>query len=832
MNDLEQLDYTLENGSPILLLGSGFSLGATNAKGSLVCGKDLAKKLYDEFYIRRRHEIPDEQFMCAQNVKDDLKEICTLLSIENRRPQRNNFLTELFSDCTPASFHHLLNCYNWNKIFTLNIDDVVEKVYDKSDLVVWTGESSGSDSTNKTLLVKLHGCVNSKSQDYIFDDSEYTQFTQSQNCLLREFSDSKVKSDLICIGTEFQEYDLLQIMECYKMSGYKDDKKVFIVSPSIHNSKLLGKIQYDPNYFHIKMEAEKFLTHIKNDIVKKIDCREVLKQDAALFVSDYSNVKSSYVTELYTGGESRYEDFWKEYNFIHPRMLFYLKKIDQTNGNIMFSIYGKAYVGKTCFARGVLFELAKKNYISIEYMIFNEHKVHNLLDYLNTLPNGTKVAVLCENAAYHYDKIQYLLENTPANIDKCVIIAVDTISNYNRKKYSTTYSKSKTISFEITEHIDRPYAENIIDKLKSNSWITNIGKFADRNQDQYKFAIEVNDIIDLLYINSEGVNFEKHLSLVFGVSKNDDSFNYFTILSILSSMGISYVPLRVFKSLFPNDFNNIKFHRFLDTYSDWVSNDNKFLHLRCARLIKSALWNKTGKNALVNEDNLVDIIKNIVLQTVGQINEQTSNEWSELFQKVLHADTLLAERVLSLASAKNLFTCLENECKSISYYWIERGIIEEKGENYEEAHRCFMNAKKIRPNSYQTAHAIAKNNMEKGIYCRKHNSTPNAEAYYEEGLKSMIELVESKEFSKSYNYSVHSLVDLQLKYSQTFDVDLSHEQCLYMANLFNNADEKDEHMFSIAKSLKNYCNRNNYIEIVGIIQEFIHRAEQYKQDIM
>ena len=55
MNDLEQLDYTLENGSPILLLGSGFSLGATNAKGSLVCGKDLAKKLYDEFYIRRRH---------------------------------------------------------------------------------------------------------------------------------------------------------------------------------------------------------------------------------------------------------------------------------------------------------------------------------------------------------------------------------------------------------------------------------------------------------------------------------------------------------------------------------------------------------------------------------------------------------------------------------------------------------------------------------------------------------------------------------------------------------------------------------------------------------
>lgn len=53
-----------------------------------------------------------------------------------------------------------------------------------------------------------------------------------------------------------------------------------------------------------------------------------------------------------------------------------------------------------------------------------------------------------------------------------------------------------------------------------------------------------------------------------------------------------------------------------------------------------------------------------------------------------------------------------------------------------------------------------------------------------------------------------------------------------MANLFNNADEKDEHMFSIAKSLKNYCNRNNYIEIVGIIQEFIHRAEQYKQDIM
>lgn len=62
--------------------------------------------------------------------------------------------------------HFYLTEYKWNKIYTLNIDDLVEYVFRKRsiELKVWNNDHDdrGNDKS-RTTLEKLHGCVNNHS---------------------------------------------------------------------------------------------------------------------------------------------------------------------------------------------------------------------------------------------------------------------------------------------------------------------------------------------------------------------------------------------------------------------------------------------------------------------------------------------------------------------------------------------------------------------------------------------------------------------------------------------------------------------------------------------
>lgn len=181
-----KLKLSLEEKTPALLLGAGFSFGAVNDKGEeLPLGERLVEKLYDNMFVSNPpyKKIVDEDRSGAQIFKDrkDLKGLCGLLRDEKRVNERDDFLTDIFSGASIDETSKLFNItnYKWDKIFTLNIDCLLEYIFEKRNIPfkVWNRKNDDRrNSQGDTLIIKLHGCVKNSESGYVFDDKEYIDF--------------------------------------------------------------------------------------------------------------------------------------------------------------------------------------------------------------------------------------------------------------------------------------------------------------------------------------------------------------------------------------------------------------------------------------------------------------------------------------------------------------------------------------------------------------------------------------------------------------------------------------------------------------------------------
>lgn len=205
---IEKLKYSLEQKKPTLLLGAGFSLGAKSEKyGDVPSVGELVERLYEYCFVKYKlsKELQDD-IIYAKEYKEskNLKKLCSLLREEgaNRLELRDNYLHDVFANCSVEDddFHFYLTEYKWNKIYTLNVDDLVE---------------------------------------YVFDDSEYKAFMTLSNCFLKDFGNSVIEGDMVFVGTEFQEQDLWSIIERYKSDGFDiSGNNYFFITPSINDGVL------------------------------------------------------------------------------------------------------------------------------------------------------------------------------------------------------------------------------------------------------------------------------------------------------------------------------------------------------------------------------------------------------------------------------------------------------------------------------------------------------------------------------------------------------------------------------------------------------------------
>ena len=774
MEDNEKILYeSMRNNTPVLLLGAGYSLGSRNNDDKdLELASKLGEILYEHFFTSKKYKsITDEDIEAANQCKTDLKMICTLLKTLELKSERDDFLTRYFKGCKPKPenhYHEKFTRYKWNKIFTLNIDDLLENIYAMQDLkydVIDSGTADpGRDDAIRPKIIKLHGNVANPEFGYVFDSDEYTNFTAEQSPMLRLFGQYFSSNDVIILGSEFQENDLSIINALYQSAGSISAHNYFFVSPKIGDYNLKRKIDKTPNFYHLPWTTEIFIENISSNVVPYIADNHDLQELGVVFPGDSFRNNPEYLSEIYKGSIPRYEDFlstpsWDiEYPGLSTKIFSEIGK----GKDLIIPLYGNQYCGKTCQLMRLLVEAKKRGFLSFELKVCLPRNLYEVKGYLQTLPDNQKVAIACDWASSSYKILVDFIREKPSNVSQLVIFTADTKENHFGKRH---YLKEAGFNkeYKISEQLNYKYAENIFKKLDEHTRLgsyqsliptgTTAKDVINRTKIINKI-LEFNDIIDALYYAYKGEKFKDYYRRFVNTHCNDKYWKHICLLSMLDSIGLSKIPISFVDKLLPlcPDFC---FNTFVNTYDDFVQIERGYIHIRGSQIILK----------FINIDNALfeEALYQLVLQTINLFSENKKNEFSDIYEKSLRIKRIYSSGFLDINGMFSLLSRLEpTDASQYSYFWIQYGIAAQKKNQYDDANNHFLKAQTIR-NSYSVRHALALNQMEKGVYQQKHKNN-GAEEIFLQGQREMEELIITLNSPRTYRYSVHSYVNMLMQY--------------------------------------------------------------------
>ena len=192
-----------------LLLGAGTSMGSLGGNGQpLPSGPILRDKLVDEFNIPIRGATITLSRAYA--------------AAKRANPSRlNKLIVDWFTGCTP-DWQFRLGDFEWHRIWSLNIDDVMENVYQKRRERVtrfdWTSKFRDSSSAG-TQIIHLHGFAEEDNEpslansNLVFSTSEYVATLKDPRSWHTVFTDEFADRPFIVLGASLvEEFDLQQAL--------------------------------------------------------------------------------------------------------------------------------------------------------------------------------------------------------------------------------------------------------------------------------------------------------------------------------------------------------------------------------------------------------------------------------------------------------------------------------------------------------------------------------------------------------------------------------------------------------------------------------------------
>ena len=161
-----------------LLLGSGISMGATNlGDEKLRSAWELTRDLC------KRRNVPETS----------LSRVTKSLSPEIIKSE----ITDHYSLVEPSLAHTLMPKFLWHEIFTFNVDDGIQRAYEKAPRVLqslipknFPEVFSGNSSRTQVPLIHLHGCVRWPGAGYVFSINDYAQISAETNPWMVYLADS------------------------------------------------------------------------------------------------------------------------------------------------------------------------------------------------------------------------------------------------------------------------------------------------------------------------------------------------------------------------------------------------------------------------------------------------------------------------------------------------------------------------------------------------------------------------------------------------------------------------------------------------------------------
>lgn len=415
---LRQAIDTVDDGRSILVLGSGYSLGATNSLGE---NMPLASQL---------------AAMLAKEIDEDegtgLEEISGLYVELNGSEKLFEFLKKQFTCAAFSAEQKVIANVPWKRVYTTNYDDVFETSRDSA-------VQSPSRTTNPRALkeglscVHLNGFIRSVSPANFDDEIMLTDVQYLTNELRESPWASMLRSEfhsarnIFFIGYSLYDFDITKIL----FESNRKKKIFFIQHEELRRSQNVKFKRYGTLY---RIGIEKFAEFIEN---RKPSTDPDLKHG---FLSNFQEVELSNIVPA----QPRIDDMrpllskgilnmkciaWdlaqnsNDYRIKRPQLDSILPEVISL-GDTVF-VLGDIGSGKKFFVE----ELSLR-YSNAEFRCFYfdglSEDISDDIEYLEYVSRCSKTLVIFPDYYNH----EHLLKLVRFGVPKCVLVTTSTIAAY------------------------------------------------------------------------------------------------------------------------------------------------------------------------------------------------------------------------------------------------------------------------------------------------------------------------------------------------------------------------------------------------------------------
>lgn len=523
-NDKQYLLRAIGQNNVVLFLGAGFSRDAKNRSGNqMPAGPELGKLMWD--FMKYSEPFPRDT---------PLVEIYEAILRKGIPEQDIKYFLErhLLTAEIPTLYDAIVRPF-WYRIYTTNVDDLVEKVYTRTKTGVRLNidafpseELTERDQfLDKINLVYLNGRLPCDPHDITFSFGQYARRATPHDYLYASFVRDYGTKPTIFVGTELNEPLFWKYIEergaRSKSTPGEYRPKSFLIAPTISPTKL--DILPSFNIIPVKANASEFLSWLTDNIgkfpskedilqarlpglvklIKSTDANERQTKDLKSFSQVFHHVPleltAKHERSLYLLGASpRWEDIINELDAprdIEPKLQAELETFIQRNGRLgVFAILGSAGSGKSTVLRRIGHSLAKAGrpvYLTNSEELPTDQVIGRALDTINQ-----RVVLLFDNAEVVIPRLGTLLRKLGSLEKPPVIIIASRTNDFDRlvarldgREWIEEHHLSSLSRQEIKGVIKVLERSRLLGKLTGMNDIQRIAEFETRSQRQILVAM-------------------------------------------------------------------------------------------------------------------------------------------------------------------------------------------------------------------------------------------------------------------------------------------------------------------------------------------------------
>jgi hypothetical protein len=548
-----------------VLLGAGASADAQLAPPSLdkVPGPTTLTDM-----LRRDFKLP------KSSRELDLKRAFALASRDGRISDNgqliDQYMTTIFKGCSPPDWYEQFVRLRWNRIWTLNIDDVVENSYDQwRSSRIQTPISLGWDTPHQDVvhpsvqIVHLHGRSWDNPSNLVFDIAQYFRAGQHDHAWHKVFGDHYSQYPFFVIGASLiEEYDLLTLLQQRNTSQFTEGLPSLIILRSFDDA-LLEEVE-DLGLIPVEATAEQFISTLWADVQPLLKEPLIKLHDGSIPLDDLSVrfiQQFELLTSTSTSSRRSRPDFYSGYDPTWIDILDNLDAplirddrvhslaLDKHPKQQVICLLGEAFCGKTTSLLRAGRRLLNEGY---DVFRFRGDESPDAEAIIWLIQRNLKTVLLFDGIADFSPELGDLVRRLK-NLD----LPIRIISTERKSRRSRLYSiPAENLKIVETGRLIREDATSIIEKRRAAKRLGKVATLSRKEQLDHFMVKSRGDMLDALSSLEIGGGFQSRVRRELDSIPNASGRNVYVTACIAYALGYT-LPVSLVASVTSQDTSQL-----------------------------------------------------------------------------------------------------------------------------------------------------------------------------------------------------------------------------------------------------------------------------------